>query len=84
VEFVVDDDRADHSIRNELTQVIWSFGQVYPDYFHRPGSGIEAGTAKNDRFYKEDELKYHGTRNRGTTRINFFGIVKCYIKSCSC
>lgn len=54
-------------------QLIWSFGQVYPDYFHWPGSGIEAGSAQNGRFYMPDELKYHGTRNRGATTVNFFG-----------
>jgi len=47
---------------------------VFPDYFHRPWSGIEAGTVQNDRFYQADELKYHGTRNRGATSINFFGM----------
>ena len=69
----VDDPEADHSIGDELTHVIWAFGQVFPNYFHRPWSGIEAGTAQNDRFYQEDELKYHGTRDRGATSINFFG-----------
>lgn len=64
---------ADHPIDNELTHVIWAFGQVFPDYFHSPQSGIEVGTAQNDRFYQPDELKYHGTRDRGATRINFFG-----------
>ncbi len=54
--------------------VIWSFGQVYPDYFHFPSSGIEAGTVSNERFYKPDEIKYHGTRNRGSTSINFFDV----------
>ena len=54
--------------------VIWSFGQVYPDYTHSPSSGIEAGTAENDRFYQPDEIKYHGSRNRGTTSINFFDV----------
>ncbi len=54
--------------------VIWSFGQVYPDYFHFPSSGIEAGTVSNERFYKPDEIKYHGTRNRGATSINFFDV----------
>ena len=78
----VDDDDADHSIENELTHVIWAFGQMYPDYFHRPWSGIEAGTAQNDRFYQEDELKYHGTRDRGATSINFFGkTYHCYIQT---
>ena len=67
-------DPADHTISNELMSVIWSFGQVFPDYFHNPGSGIEAGTAGNDRFYQPDDIKYHGTRNRGATSINFFDV----------
>ena len=66
------DDPADHNITNQLMSVIWSFGQVFPDYFHNPGSGIEAGTVQNTRFYQPDEIKYHGSRNRGATSINFF------------
>ena len=54
--------------------VIWSFGQVFPDYFHNPGSGIEAGAVSNTRFYQPDEIKYHGSRNRGATSINFFDV----------
>lgn len=65
-------DVADHKI-DGLMVVIWSFGQVYPDYNHWPASGIEAGTAQNERFYQPDELKYHGSRNRGGTTINFAG-----------
>ena len=67
------DENADHVITNSIMRVIWSFGQVYPDYFHWPASGIESGLAPNDRFYQPDEIKYHGTRNRGGTSINFFG-----------
>lgn len=65
---------ADHDISTQLMSVIWSFGQVYPDYFHFPSSGIEAGTVSNERFYKPDEIKYHGTRNRGSASINFFDV----------
>ena len=67
-------DAADHTITNQLMSVIWSFGQVFPDYFHNPGSGIEAGTVSNTMFYQPDEIKYHGTRNRGSTSINFFDV----------
>ena len=67
------DSSADHDISDSLMRVIWSFGQVYPDYFHSPNSGIEAETVSNTRFYQPDEIKYHGTRNRGATSINFFG-----------
>ena len=75
-----DDGSADHNIANELMRVIWSFGQVYPDYFHSPASGIESGTAQNDRFYQPDELKYHGSRNRGATSANFFGELQMHLK----
>ncbi len=67
-------DSADHDITTQIMNVIWSFGQVYPDYFHFPSSGIEAGTASIERFYQPDEIKYHGTRNRGATSINFFDV----------
>ena len=76
-------DVADHSITNQLMDVIWSFGQVYPDYFHTPASGIEAGTAQNTRFYQPDEIKYHGGRNRGRSTINFFGKCMC-VHVCAC
>ena len=69
---LLDDAAGDHSISDALYHVIWSFGQVWPDYTHTPGSGIEAGTAANDRFYQPDEIKYHGSSNRGVTTINFF------------
>ena len=67
------DEHADHDISNRLMRVIWSHGQVFPDYFHWPRSGIEAGTAPNEQFYQPDEIKYHGGRNRGVTSLNFFG-----------
>ena len=54
-------------------RVIWSFGQDTDDFFHRPDSGLEVGTASNTMFYKPDEIKYHGGRNRGATSLNFFG-----------
>ena len=74
---LLDDTSADHSVTNELMHTIWAFGQIYPDYFHSPGSGIEAGTAQNGRYYQPDEIKYHGSGinvNRGVTNINFFGM----------
>ena len=70
------DVNADHSLTDAVTHVIWSFGQIYPDYRHNPASGIEARTAKNLMFYKPDEIKYHGSVNRGATTLNFFGNLK--------
>ena len=35
-------------------------------------SGLEKGEASLPDFYRSDELKYHGKRNRGKLRLNFF------------
>ena len=35
-------------------------------------SGLEIGTAAKKDFYRADELKYHGKKNRGSLRLNFF------------
>ena len=43
-------------------------------YTHIPPSGLEAGQVSIPDFYRPDELKYHGKRNRGTTSINFFQV----------
>ena len=41
-------------------------------YSHSPASGLEAEQPSIPDFYREDELKYHGKKNRGATSINFF------------
>jgi hypothetical protein len=65
-------DPADHSIEDKVMTVIWAIGQTFEDYYHRPGSSLEAGEASNTNFYQPDEIKYHGSRHRGQTSINFF------------
>ena len=52
--------------------IIWAFGQEVDEYTHIPPSGLEAEDASIPDFYRPDELKYHGKRNRGTTSINFY------------
>ena len=52
--------------------LIWAFGQVYPDFNHKFLADAEFTTAQNLRFFPVDELKYHGSENRGMTTINFF------------
>ena len=54
-------------------------GQVFPNYNHNPNSGIEARTAMDTMFYKPDEIKYHGSVNRGATTLNFFGKREIYL-----
>lgn len=34
-------------------------------------SGLESGDAKVKDFYRSDELKYHGKKNRGVLNLNF-------------
>ncbi|XP_071951273.1 uncharacterized protein [Antedon mediterranea] len=70
-----DSDPADHDIMNEPMTVIWARGQEYGAYVHSPASSIEACTASIDDYYRQDELKYHGTHNEQRGRVqdlNFF------------
>ena len=56
--------------------VIWARGQEYNAYHHNPRapSGFETGTAQDEYFYRQDELKYHGHGGqRGRISLNFHG-----------
>ena len=66
------DSAADHDIENANMVLIWAFGQVYPDFNHKFLTDAEFTTAQNLRFFPVDELKYHGSENRGMSTINFF------------
>lgn len=64
----------DHSIVDDLMNVIWARGQEAGKYVHSPPSGVEKEMASMKDFYKADELKYHGHKmQRGTAQINFLG-----------
>ena len=63
---------SDASIGNEELHVIWAIGQEPENYFHAPRSGLETGDASIPDFYRADELKYHGKKNRGVVRMNFY------------
>ena len=52
--------------------VILAAGQEPGEYFHQPHSGLEKGNPSIPDFYKPDELKYHGRKNRGKITMNFF------------
>ena len=69
---ITGDTAADHSIENKEMIVIWAFGQVYPEYNHFLLSMDEFNMTQNERFFPVDQLKYHGSKNRGTTALNFF------------
>jgi len=66
----------DHSIIKGLTHFIWAMGQQEGDYVHKPHSGLEKGNPSVENFYRVDEVKYHGKRNRGVALIDFFEIEK--------
>jgi hypothetical protein len=61
---------SDHSIEEGLMHVIWAVGQKQGMYSHAPRSGIENGNPSIPDFYKEDEIKYHGKKNRGARQLN--------------
>ena len=52
--------------------VIWALGQEPGNYAHSPKSGLEEGTPSIRDFYRADELKYHGNKNRGVVTMNFY------------
>ena len=60
---------SDHSIEAGLMHVIWARGQESGKYSHAPRSGIEADNPSDPEFYKEDEIKYHGKKNRGDRKL---------------
>jgi hypothetical protein len=60
----------DNSIEDGRMHIIWSHGQLKDSFSHAPLSGLENGSPGIPDFYKEDELKYHGRRNRGLVKLN--------------
>ena len=66
---------SDQSIEEGLMHVIWAHGQTFGQYSHAPRSGLEADGGKNPDFYKEDELKYHGRKNRGDRKLQLISLV---------
>jgi len=62
----------DHDIVDADMHVIWALGQEEGEYVHSPPSGLETEKSSVADFYRPDELKYHGKKNRGTTIVNFF------------
>ena len=67
----------DHDITNAAMHVIWAIGQTPGNVEHSPPSSIETNEASNTDFYQPDEVKYHGSANRGATQINFFSENLC-------
>ena len=70
--YLLDDGYQDYNVTDTVMHVIWAIGQTADLTFHRPFSSLEANESTVTDFYRPDEVKYHGTRNRGATQINFF------------
>ncbi|CAK8683067.1 unnamed protein product [Clavelina lepadiformis] len=66
--------QSDHSIIDGQMTFIWAMGQGIDMYQHAPNTGLEDCTASDYRFYRHDEIKYHGTGpdRRGASSINLF------------
>ncbi|TRY75553.1 hypothetical protein TCAL_06383 [Tigriopus californicus] len=67
---------SDHEVLNDQMHIIWAIGQEPDNFFHSPESGLEKGPANVKDFYRADELKYHGKKNRGVVLMNFFDEIK--------
>ncbi|XP_045106315.1 uncharacterized protein LOC123501521, partial [Portunus trituberculatus] len=62
----------DHAITKGLMHVIWARGQEVGNYVHSPKSGLEAGQASVQDFYRAGEFKYHGKAGqRGVVAMDF-------------
>ena len=62
--------------------VIWAEGQKPGRYSHSPRSGIEADDPGEPEFYKEDEIKYHGRKNRGERQLELMRAGRKETPSC--
>ncbi|EDV20018.1 uncharacterized protein TRIADDRAFT_61434 [Trichoplax adhaerens] len=71
----------DHTIQDEVLDVIYAYGQKYP-YSHQFPSGLH-NSHRLTNYYNDDELKYHGYQNRGRKSLNFFGDSKLVTNTCS-
>ncbi|TMS34614.1 hypothetical protein L596_002167 [Steinernema carpocapsae] len=62
---------SDHPLGPDKMFVIWAKGQEPNQYRHSVKSAIETGKIKDKDFYRVDQLKYHGSINRGVYPIEF-------------
>ncbi|KAK0394636.1 hypothetical protein QR680_000850 [Steinernema hermaphroditum] len=62
---------SDHPLGPDKMFVIWAKGQEPNQYRHSVKSAIETGKIKDKDFYRVDQLKYHGSINRGVYPMEF-------------
>lgn len=75
------DGPADHNITDAVHDVIYAYGQKAP-YSHQFPSGL-ANSHRLTNYYGDDELKYHGYKNRGRVSLNFFGDATFVTNACN-
>ncbi|VDK17311.1 unnamed protein product [Anisakis simplex] len=62
---------SDHPLGPGELFVIYAKGQTSESFSHYPKSALETGNYSDHDFYKIDQLRYHGSKNRGVKRIEF-------------
>lgn len=62
---------SDHPLGPGKIFVIYAKGQTSGDYSHAVKSALEEGQFMDHDFYKDDQVKYHGNKNRGVHSIEF-------------
>uniref|UniRef100_A0A0R3RSH7 EGF-like domain-containing protein n=1 Tax=Elaeophora elaphi TaxID=1147741 RepID=A0A0R3RSH7_9BILA len=65
---------SDHPLGPGEIFVIYAKGQMMGSYSHAIKSALDQGSVKDHNFYRHDEVKYHGNRNRGVHPIEFVSI----------
>ncbi|KAM3720100.1 Tenascin [Dirofilaria immitis] len=65
---------SDHPLGPGKIFVIYAKGQMTGFYSHSVKSALEKGPVNDYNFYRQDEVKYHGNKNRGVHPIEFVSV----------
>uniref|UniRef100_A0AAF5Q5F2 DOMON domain-containing protein n=1 Tax=Wuchereria bancrofti TaxID=6293 RepID=A0AAF5Q5F2_WUCBA len=65
---------SDHPLGPGEIFVIYAKGQMMGSYSHAVKSALDQGPISDHNFYRQDEVKYHGNRNRGVHSVTFVSV----------
>ncbi|CAG9539280.1 unnamed protein product [Cercopithifilaria johnstoni] len=65
---------SDHPLGPGKIFVIYAKGQTMESYSHAVKKALDQGPVRDHNFYRHDEVKYHGNKNRGVHPIEFVSI----------
>ncbi|VIO92847.1 DOMON domain containing protein [Brugia malayi] len=65
---------SDHPLGPGEIFVIYAKGQMMGSYSHAVKSALDQGPISDHNFYRQDEVKYHGNRNRGVHSVVFVSV----------